>query len=110
MQFTVYIQSKNGEGIFFSLMIASICGFLVWGRGKKVKQILLGTHVRENELQRVEQSAAGHSNNAAGRIEGIYLVLNVLPDDPGHLIAVQLDDGSLDLDLLEARHLPALTK
>lgn len=27
------------------------------------------------------------------------LVLDVLPDDAGHLIAVQLDDGVLDLDL-----------
>lgn len=30
------------------------------------------------------------------------LVLDDLPDDPGHLIAVQLDDGVLDLDLLDA--------
>ncbi len=26
-------------------------------------------------------------------------VLDPLPDDPGHLVAVELDDGSLDLDL-----------
>lgn len=32
------------------------------------------------------------------------LVLDVLPDDPRHLIAVQLDDGVLDLDLLEGSH------
>ena len=36
-------------------------------------------------------------------------VLDLLPDDAGHLVAVQLDDGVLDLDLLDAggRH-PAL--
>lgn len=33
------------------------------------------------------------------------LVFDVLPDDAGHLISVQLDDWVLDLDLLNARHL-----
>lgn len=33
------------------------------------------------------------------------LVLDILPDDAGHLITVQLDDWILDLDLLDARHL-----
>jgi hypothetical protein len=32
------------------------------------------------------------------------LVLDVLPNDAGHLIAVQLHHGILHLDLLEARH------
>ena len=32
------------------------------------------------------------------------LVLDVLPDDAGHLIAVELDDGVLDLDLGSGRH------
>ena len=27
------------------------------------------------------------------------LVLDELPDDPGHLVAVELDDGILDFDL-----------
>ena len=29
-----------------------------------------------------------------------YLLPNLLPDDPGHLITIQLDHGVLDLDLL----------
>ena len=32
------------------------------------------------------------------------LVLDVLPDDAGHLIAVQLDNRVLDLDLVECSH------
>lgn len=32
------------------------------------------------------------------------LVLDVLPDDTGHLITVKLDDGILDLDLLRGSH------
>ena len=32
------------------------------------------------------------------------LVLDILPDDAGHLIAVKLDDGVLDLDLVECSH------
>ena len=32
-------------------------------------------------------------------VGGDEAVLDVLPDDPGHLIAVKLDDGVLDLDL-----------
>lgn len=32
------------------------------------------------------------------------LVLDVLPDDAGHLVAVELDDGVLDLDLGSGRH------
>jgi hypothetical protein len=36
-------------------------------------------------------------------------VLDLLPDDARHLIAVELDDGVLDLDLLDAgRRHPAL--
>src|SRR5690606_39945523 len=31
------------------------------------------------------------------------LVLDELPDDAGHLVAVELDDGSLDLDLRHER-------
>src|SRR3712207_8532429 len=30
------------------------------------------------------------------------LVLDELPDDPGHLVTVELDDGALDLDLAHA--------
>ena len=33
------------------------------------------------------------------------LVLDELPDDPGHLVAVHLDDGVLDLDLGHGTHL-----
>jgi hypothetical protein len=33
----------------------------------------------------------------------IYLVLDDLPDDPGHLIAVKFHHGVLDLDLLDSR-------
>lgn len=36
------------------------------------------------------------------------LVLDVLPDDAGHLITVQLHHWVLDLDLLESRHLSEL--
>jgi hypothetical protein len=32
------------------------------------------------------------------------LVLDVLPDDAGHLVAIELDDWVLDLDLLEVGH------
>lgn len=32
-----------------------------------------------------------------------YLVLDDLPDDPGHFIAVKLHDRVLDLDLLDSR-------
>ena len=32
------------------------------------------------------------------------LVLDVLPDDAGHLVPVELDDGVLDLDLASDRH------
>lgn len=32
------------------------------------------------------------------------LVLDILPDDPGHLITIQLHHRVLDLDLLESRH------
>src|SRR5206468_3060984 len=35
------------------------------------------------------------------------LVLDELPDDPGHLVAVELDDGALDLDLAHVE-LPSL--
>jgi hypothetical protein len=30
-----------------------------------------------------------------------HLLTNLLPDDPGHLVTVKLDDGVLDLDLLD---------
>jgi len=33
-----------------------------------------------------------------------YLVLDVLPDNPGHLIAIHLHHWVLHLDLVEARH------
>ena len=32
------------------------------------------------------------------------LVLDALPDDAGHLVAVELDDGVLDLDLVDGSH------
>lgn len=32
------------------------------------------------------------------------LGLDVLPDDTGHLVTVELDDGVLDLDFLDAGH------
>lgn len=38
------------------------------------------------------------------------LVLDVLPDDTGHLVAVELHHWVLDLDLLEAGHVARLYK
>jgi hypothetical protein len=40
---------------------------------------------------------------ASWRCDWPYLVLDGLPDDPGHLIAVKLHDRVLDLDLLDSR-------
>jgi hypothetical protein len=36
--------------------------------------------------------------------QNTYSVLDILPYDSGHLVAVQFDDGVLDLDLAKARH------
>lgn len=36
------------------------------------------------------------------------LVLDILPDDPRHLVAIQLHHRVLDLDLLEAGHIARL--
>jgi hypothetical protein len=49
-----------------------------------------------------------HAANSSG---GSYLVLDDLPDDPGHLIAVKFHHGVLDLDLLDSsrRRHPALS-
>jgi hypothetical protein len=35
-----------------------------------------------------------------GTKDGSHLLANLLPDDPGHLIAIQLDDRVLNDDLL----------
>lgn len=38
------------------------------------------------------------------------LVLDRLPDDTGHLIAIELDDGVLDLDLVNGSHVANATR
>jgi hypothetical protein len=57
-----------------------------------------------DELDRLAMSSTAH-------LQLLYLVLDDLPDNPGHLITVKLHDGVLDLDLLDAcrRRHPALS-
>ena len=67
-------------------------------------------------LQRVEAAdeEGGHAEVVVLQVDievgQDQLVLDELPDDPGHLVAVELDDGALDLDLahvLSLHHGPA---